>query len=98
MIRPVILIGLLLTLAPTAFAQPRTERRPDMFVDVASVAPGLMLEMRYATAHNFVGMPIEGYETPVCYLTRPAAAALAQVVRDLEPRGLTLKAYDCYRP
>ena len=43
-------------------------------------------------------MPIDGYERPLCYLTRPAAAALAQVVADLEPRGLTLKAYDCYRP
>ena len=35
---------------------------------------------------------------PLCYLTRPAAAALAQVVADLEPRGLTLKVFDCYRP
>jgi len=43
-------------------------------------------------------VPIEGYEKPLCYLTRPAAAALAQVVRDLEARGLTLKVFDCYRP
>ena len=49
-------------------------------------------------AHNFVGVPIDGYEKPLCYLTRPAAAALAQVVADLEPRGLTLKVFDCYRP
>ena len=49
-------------------------------------------------AHNFVGVPIDGYEKPICYLTRQAAAALAQVVADLEPRGLTLKVFDCYRP
>jgi D-alanyl-D-alanine dipeptidase len=34
----------------------------------------------------------------VCLLSRPAAAALAQVVADLESRGLTIKVYDCYRP
>lgn len=88
----------MLTVIPSAPAQTRDDRRPDSFVDVASVAPGVLLEMRYATAHNFVGSPIDGYERPVCYLTRPAAAALALVVADLEPRGLTLKLYDCYRP
>jgi D-alanyl-D-alanine dipeptidase len=92
------IIGLMLTLAPLAFAEPRIERRPDTFVDAASVAPGLLVEARYATAHNFVGVPIDGYERPICYLTRPAAAALALVVKDLAPHGLTLKAYDCYRP
>lgn len=97
MIRAVILT-LMLTLAPFAFAEPRIEQRPDTFVDAASLAPGLLVEARYATAHNFVGVPIEGYERPICYLTRPAAMALALVVRDLEVRGLTLKAYDCYRP
>ena len=79
----------MLSLAPAAFAQPNAEQRPDSFVDAASVAPGLIVEARYAGAHNFVGRPIDGYEKPICYLTKPAAAALAQVVADLEPRGLT---------
>ncbi len=43
--------------------------------------------MRYATAHNFVGAPIDGYDKPLCYLTRPAAAALAQVVHAISSRG-----------
>lgn len=98
MIRAAILAITLTVLAPSAFAEPRIERRPDTFVDAASIAPGLIVKMRYATAHNFVGAPIDGYENPICYLTRPAAAALALVVKDLEARGLTLKAYDCYRP
>ena len=41
---------------------------------------------------------IDGYDKPICYLTAPAAAALAQVAGDLAPRGLTLKVFDCYRP
>ena len=85
---------LILALAPPALAQ----QRPDTFVDAASVARGLVVEMRYAGAHNFVGQKIDGYDKPVCYLTRQAAAALAQVVADLEPRGLTIKVFDCYRP
>jgi D-alanyl-D-alanine dipeptidase len=92
------IIAVMLALTSPVFAQPRNDQRPDTFVDVASIAPGLLVEMRYATAHNFVGAPIEGYDKPICYVTRPAASALAQVVKDLEPRGLTLKAFDCYRP
>jgi len=82
----------------TADARERPKERPSAFVDVASVVPGLIVEMRYLGSNNFIGRPIDGYEKPVCYLTRPAAEALAQVARDLAPRGLVLKAFDCYRP
>ena len=72
--------------------------RPAAFVDAATVVPGLNVEMRYAGAHNFVGRPIDGYEAPRCLLTRQAADALAAVARDLAPRGLVIKVFDCYRP
>jgi D-alanyl-D-alanine dipeptidase len=74
------------------------EVRPTAFVSAAAVVPGLIIEMRYFGTHNFVGRPIEGYERPVCLLTQEAAEALGQVARDLAPRGLVLKAFDCYRP
>jgi zinc D-Ala-D-Ala dipeptidase len=74
------------------------QERPAAFVDAAAVVPGLILDVRYAGAHNFVGRPIEGYEAPRCLLTKPAAEALAQVARDLAAQGLVLKAFDCYRP
>jgi zinc D-Ala-D-Ala dipeptidase len=76
----------------------RAQERPAAFVDAATVVPGLIAEMRYAGSHNFVGHPIDGYEAPRCLLTRPAAAALADVARDLAPRGLFIKVFDCYRP
>jgi len=98
MIRTVAIAAFMLSLTPLAIAQHATDRRPDSFVDVATIAPGLLVEARYATAHNFVGARIDGYERPICYLTRPAATALAHVVADLEPRGLTIKVFDCYRP
>ena len=72
--------------------------RPAAFVDVSSVVPGLVVETRYAGAHNFVGTPIDGYERPACLLTRQAAQGLATVQRDLATHGLGLKVFDCYRP
>ena len=74
------------------------EERPAAFVDAATIVPGLIVEMRYAGSHNFVGRPIDGYEAPRCLLTKPAAAALADVARDLAPRGFRIKVFDCYRP
>jgi zinc D-Ala-D-Ala dipeptidase len=68
------------------------------FVDANDVVPDLVVEMRYAGDHNFVGTRIDGYERRLCLLTRKAAAALADVQRDLAERGLGLKVFDCYRP
>jgi len=80
--------------AQTALAQ----ERPASFVDAATVVPGLIAETRYAGSHNFVGRPIDGYEAPHCLLTRQAAAALAEVARDVATQGLVVKVFDCYRP
>jgi D-alanyl-D-alanine dipeptidase len=74
------------------------QEQPAAFVDAATVVPGLIAEMRYAGAHNFVGRPIDGYEAPRCLLSQAAAAALAEVARDVAQRGLHIKAFDCYRP
>ena len=74
------------------------QERPAAFVDAAAIVPGLIVDARYAGSHNFVGRPIAGYEASRCLLTQAAAAALAEVARDLAPRGLVLKAFDCYRP
>ncbi len=93
-------LTLLLT-AALALAGPAAAKEtypPPGFVDAATVIPGLVLEMRYAGAHNFLGRPVKGYLAPRCLLTWPAARALAQVQAELKPMGLGLKVYDCYRP
>ena len=87
--------ALLLVAGDPAGAQ---EARPPGFVDAATVVPDLVVEMRYFGSNNFIGRPVDGYEKPVCLLTRQAAAALAAVARDLAPRGFGLKVFDCYRP
>jgi D-alanyl-D-alanine dipeptidase len=92
--RPVFVTLLLALTALPAHAQ----TRPESFVDAATVVPNLIVDMRYFGSDNFVGRRIDGYEKPVCLLTRPAAEALARAARELEPRGLALKVFDCYRP
>src|SRR5262245_55519659 len=63
---------------------------PAGFVDAAAVADGLVLDMRYFGADNFVGERIDGYERPRCLLSVQAANALAAVDRDISARGLGL--------
>jgi D-alanyl-D-alanine dipeptidase len=89
-------IALLLLLLTSHSA--RAQTMPAEFVDAATVVDGLVVEMRYFGADNFVGKRIDGYEAPRCLLTRRAAAALSAVQRDLAGRGLGLKVLDCYRP
>ncbi|MFJ6855130.1 M15 family metallopeptidase [Streptomyces sp. NPDC091271] len=83
--------------APVAAAEPGPKAPPE-FVDLRSVDPTIITEMRYSTAHNFMGEPVDGYRQPVCILTRPAARALRTAQRSLLRQGYSLKVYDCYRP
>lgn len=75
-----------------------SELRPDNFVNLLNLEPTIHLEMRYASSHNFLGRPVHGYETAACWLTEPAANALATVHRMLAKSGLGLVIFDCYRP
>ncbi|KUN01895.1 D-alanyl-D-alanine dipeptidase [Streptomyces yokosukanensis] len=71
---------------------------PKEFVALSAVDPTIIQEMRYFTPHNFVGRRVDGYEQPICILTRPAARALHKAQLTLLRKGYTLKVYDCYRP
>jgi D-alanyl-D-alanine dipeptidase len=90
------LLASALVLAAPAAAMAQT--MPTSFVDVATVVPGLFVDMRYAGTNNFVGRRIDGYEHARCLLTREAATTLAAVQNDLAGHGLGLKVFDCYRP
>ncbi|GGT47499.1 D-alanyl-D-alanine dipeptidase [Streptomyces purpureus] len=89
--------AVLVAAAPAAQARPEP-KAPEEFVALRSVDPTILQDMRYTTAHNFVGEPVDGYRQPVCILTRPAAHALRQAQRKLLSQGYSLKVYDCYRP
>ena len=68
------------------------------FVPLAEAVPDAILEIRYYSTYNFVGDRVDGYERPVAYLTKEAAAALRAASDDCVKRGYRLKVYDAYRP
>ena len=65
---------------------------------MADLAPTIREDIRYATADNFTGAPLPGYEAGEALLRPEAAQALARVHRRLEERGLGLLVWDAYRP
>jgi zinc D-Ala-D-Ala dipeptidase len=65
-------------------------------LNIKDVAPGILVEMRYATTDNFTKTKL--YPLAECLLCEPAAERLARVQANLEKKGLGLKVWDCYRP
>jgi D-alanyl-D-alanine dipeptidase len=69
--------------------------KPDKrLVDLASL--GIPLDIRYATANNFMKQQL--YPVAKAYLRAPAAQALVDVQRELAAKGLGIKVFDAYRP
>ncbi len=66
-------------------------------IDVKKLAPGIIVEMRYATTNNFTKKKLYPVADE-CLLCEPAAQRLARVQKTLEKQGLGLKIWDCYRP
>ncbi|WP_406080702.1 M15 family metallopeptidase [Micromonospora sp. NBC_00858] len=77
---------------------PSAAARLPGFVVLSDLDPRIHADIRYATAHNFVGRPITAYQEPLCLLTRQAAEALRRVQDAALAGGHSLKVYDCYRP
>ena len=71
---------------------------PPPLVYLRDIDPTILQDMRYATANNFTGMVVPGYEAAECILARPVAEALVKVQADLRGTKLSLKVYDCLRP
>lgn len=69
---------------------------PHRLVDLATLQPPPLFEIRYASPYNFTGAVL--YPAARAWLHRDAAAALERVQRDLARDGLGLKVFDGYRP
>jgi len=68
---------------------------PDL-VELVKLDPTIKLDIRYATANNFLGAPV--YTQARAFLQRPAAEALLRAHRELETQGYGLIIHDGYRP
>jgi len=84
--------------APSAPRPAVSATSDSVLVDVRSVDSSIQVDLRYATANNFTGAPLPGYEAPRALLRREAAAALGRVQAGLRSKGLGLRVLDAYRP
>ena len=88
-----------MAVAATSDLKPPTEPGPFLSPDlvaVDAVVPDVHLDVRYATADNFVHRAV--YAEARAFLQRPAAEALARVSARLKPKGYGLVVFDGYRP
>ncbi|HMZ14348.1 MAG TPA: M15 family metallopeptidase [Mycobacterium sp.] len=88
-------------LAPGAHSDPVPPVSADAaavgFVDVRTVVPDAVIDLRYATPNNFVGTPL--YPSGArCLIHQSLAAGLTTAAEVLRGQGLRLVFWDCYRP
>jgi len=90
--------------AAPAFAAPgdgvppvSAQARAVGLVDVRSVVPDAVIDLRYATANNFVGVPLYPASAR-CLVHESLTPGLATAAAALRTDGLTLVFWDCYRP
>ena len=93
-----ILAGALLVAGCASALRPPVEtgKLPPDLVEVATLDPTIHLDVRYATARNFVGRPV--YKEARAFLQRPAAEALLRAHRALAAKGFGIVVFDGYRP
>ncbi|MBL0220912.1 MAG: M15 family metallopeptidase [Myxococcales bacterium] len=72
------------------------EDKPSDLVEIQSVIPDAVLDVRYATEHNFTGGVL--YPKAACKLRRAVAERLAVAAKLLRAQDRRLLLWDCYRP
>lgn len=69
------------------------------FVMLKTIAPEIIVDLKYASYDNFTGRIVPGYENnPPCITTKALAISLKKVNNELSKDGLSLKVLDAYRP
>ena len=84
----------LVLIAAASVAQ--AEGKPGDLVEVHTVIPDVVLDLRYATADNVTGAVM--YPKAVCKLRRAVAVRLAAAATALRAQDRRLLLWDCYRP
>jgi D-alanyl-D-alanine dipeptidase len=74
-----------------------TAPRANDWLDVATVIPDAVIDLRYAGDRNLTGAPLYPRDAR-CLLRRSVAARLARAAAALRARDRRLVLWDCYRP
>ena len=84
--------------APGGGVPPVSEQaRAAGLVDVRSVVPDAVIDLRYATVDNFVGVELYPPDAR-CLVHEALAPGLASAAAALREQGFSLVFWDCYRP
>jgi|SRR5882672_75265 len=70
-------------------------RKSDL-VEIIKLDPDIRLDIRYATANNFLHRPV--YKQARAFLQRPAAVSVVRANHALKAKGYGLLIFDGYRP
>ena len=90
--------GALIVQNKTAYKRDVKANPSKRMVELNSLIPSLVVDLKYATPTNFTGKRMYPSRTKVCYLRQQAALALVAVSDSLSKRGFQLKVFDAYRP
>jgi len=86
------------TASTTAAVPPvSAQARAAGLLDVRTVVPDAIIDLRYATSHNFVGVPLYPADAR-CLVHQSLATGLATAAAALRRQGDLLVFWDCYRP
>jgi D-alanyl-D-alanine dipeptidase len=91
---------MLLTTPAAASADPppvSAQAQAAGLVDVLGVIPDAVVDLRYATADNFVGAPLYPPDAR-CLVHESLAPGLVAAANVFRARGLRMVFWDCYRP
>jgi D-alanyl-D-alanine dipeptidase len=93
-----VIFASIVMLTPSYPMQNFSQTLPENFVYIDDIIPSVRLSPRYAENNNFVGKPIEGYNSKRLVLSIPAAEALKKAQEHFQKEGYSLVVYDAYRP
>lgn len=96
------LVALMLAMAPPVSAAPDVapvspQARAAGFVDVRSVVPDAIIDLRYATSENFVGVALYPANAR-CLVHESLVPGLSAAAATLRAKNANLVFWDCYRP
>uniref|UniRef100_UPI003D8F8567 M15 family metallopeptidase n=1 Tax=Gordonia sp. B7-2 TaxID=3420932 RepID=UPI003D8F8567 len=85
------------TASPTRIPPVSANARSVGFIDVRSVVPDALIDLRYATTNNFVGVRLYPANAR-CLVHRSMGPGLRRAAQQLRRSNEVLVFWDCYRP
>ncbi len=90
--------GLVVISSKKVYHQKITRDKDHMMIELKSVVPSIVYDLRYADTSNFMHRRMYPAHTNKTFLRALPAKALSTVAEDLKQKGYGVKVWDAYRP